>query len=363
MITLSPATQLPEDLLDAVGGFAWWYMDLIDDHGNGAVIIWSWGLPFLPGYASSSRRGRARAARERPSLNVCLYRDGALDFYLLQEFDPEDAVWNGADTWRFGDTSIRSWISEGVRRVEIDLDCAVPGADHRLVGHAWMEGPGRVAGCDERNDPTHDWSPLAGPSQGGLTASTGARNWSFEGRAYHDRNGGNVPMHDQSIDRWVWGRLPFEDLERIYYLVWPANGAPEFLGLEIDRHGHTHRLDDLEVELGAPKRSWPGLRWNKTLNLSHRGTPWVSLEHTSVVDDGPFYMRYQSKAQHEGEECLGFGELVVPDRIDLDRHRPLVKMRVHAVGSNQNSMWLPLFSGAREGRVGRLVSSWLRGNG
>ena len=29
-------------------GFAWWYLDVVDAEGTGLVLIWSFGLPFLP---------------------------------------------------------------------------------------------------------------------------------------------------------------------------------------------------------------------------------------------------------------------------------------------------------------------------
>jgi len=54
---------LDRRLLEAPGGFAWWYLDALDARGDGLVVIWSFGLPFLPGYRSASRRGLAPPAR------------------------------------------------------------------------------------------------------------------------------------------------------------------------------------------------------------------------------------------------------------------------------------------------------------
>jgi carotenoid 1,2-hydratase len=39
--------------------------------------------------------------------------------------------------------------------------------------------------------------------------------------------------------------------------------------------------------------------------------------------------------------------------VDLDLHRPFVRMRVHRTEA-PSSFWLPLFSGPREGRWRRL---------
>ena len=71
-----PRGPLDRTLLDAPGGFAWWYMDAVDVHANGCVLIWSFGLPFLPGRGSSARRGAPRTPRSDPSLNIALYKEG-----------------------------------------------------------------------------------------------------------------------------------------------------------------------------------------------------------------------------------------------------------------------------------------------
>jgi hypothetical protein len=57
---------------------------------------------------------------------------------------------------------------------------------------------------------------------------------------------------------------------------------------------------------------------------------------------------------------LGSAEVIDPSRIDLDRHRPLVRMRV-ATDLQRNSIWLPLFQGSRHGRVARLFQSLTQG--
>ena len=50
----------------------------------------------------------------------------------------------------------------------------------------------------------------------------------------------------------------------------------------------------------------------------------------------------------------GIGENVVPDRVDSDLLRPLVRMRVHRA-EGPNSRWLPLFSGDSDGRWARML--------
>ena len=71
--------------LQRPGGFAWWYLDLVDDNGYGLVLIWAWGLPFLPGLARDARRGQPSLPRERPAISFALYEGGRCTCYLLQE--------------------------------------------------------------------------------------------------------------------------------------------------------------------------------------------------------------------------------------------------------------------------------------
>ncbi len=101
----SPDTPIPFEVIDAPGGFAWWYVDAFDADENGMVVIWSFGLPFLPGYLHANRRGRPQTPRSRPSLNVVTYRNGKPDFYLLQEYPADRCGWTREgerEVWTFG---------------------------------------------------------------------------------------------------------------------------------------------------------------------------------------------------------------------------------------------------------------------
>ena len=91
------------------------------------MLIWSWGLPFLPGLLDATRHGKAQAAAAWPSLNVAFYRDGKQEYYLLQQFEPTEARWESSDdgaeeVWRFGSTVIRRRIAEGGVRLEAAID-------------------------------------------------------------------------------------------------------------------------------------------------------------------------------------------------------------------------------------------------
>ncbi|HEX2188285.1 MAG TPA: hypothetical protein VHG51_05270, partial [Longimicrobiaceae bacterium] len=129
----STRREMDPALLRAPGGFAWWYADLVTPRGDGVVLIWSFGLPFLPGYADASRRGAPQLPADRPSVNVVAYSGGVPTVYLLQEYAAGEASWPGPRTQQIGRCRfVRS--GEGRRcTLDAELDCPLPGTADRLT--------------------------------------------------------------------------------------------------------------------------------------------------------------------------------------------------------------------------------------
>ena len=69
------------------------------------------------------------------------------------------------------------------------------------------------------------------------------------------------------------------------------------------------------------------------------------VEQRAPVDRSPFYLRHPVTLEHAGERSAGWGELVVPDRLDRPWMRPFVNMRIQRMGSN--SPLLPYFTGPK----------------
>lgn len=371
MIHLAQAgSGLSPGLLSEPGGFLWWYLDLVDDDGNGLVVIWSYGLPFLPGYASAARRGTPQKPGDRPSLNVSVYRKGELDFYLLQEFDPKEVQWQAdenGDSWRFGRSTLHSTVEGGQRAVTLDLLLDVPtlGEKARIVvesqGPGCCNGNGHHPGQRTRSESIsfHDWTPILCACSGTAVVEVGDSRSRISGRLYHDRNGGSVPLHDLGIDSWIWGRVALEGRDFIYYVLDGEEGEEEALFLTIDHSGAIQRLTNCRLRRDRPKKNLGGLRWWPSMTIEVNGDDWLEIEHQDVVDSGPFYLRSVLRASdHRGGSFRGIAEVCEPDRVDMARHRPLVKMRVHH-REELNSMWLPLFVGPRRGRVSRLLRSFV----
>ena len=356
LITLgNPDRPLTQDLLHNPGGFTWWYVDALDEHLNGLVFIWSFGLPFLPGYLKAARDGRAELPGAHPSLNVAVYRKGQPCFYTLQTFSPEEAEW-GDNYWRFGRTEIVRRQADGRRRVSANIDMDVPSSQHNLRGLIQVDGPIPRLHPTLRPQPgsLHEWCPVTGPAVCHAELHWGADQvFQLQAPAYHDRNAGDRAFDQLGIDHWIWGRTVGEAGTRIHYLVWPKDTAVEAKSwvFDISPDGEISRQTDTNARVHGPSRAWFGVPFWRRISLGALG----EVKTGPMVEDGPFYLRSINRGLDPGgHPHSGWGEWIRPDRIDLDAHRPLVRMRVHrSVG--RNSFWLPLFVGPRSTRIRRLM--------
>lgn len=366
MIRLDDARQsLNAALLRAPGGFAWWYVELLGEGGDGLVLIWSFGLPFLPGYTSAARRGEGEAAGQRPSLNVALYRAGRLDAYVLHEFQEEEARWSGNE-WRFGQTHIRLSCEDGQGSLEVDLDCPLRGSNGSIRGRVRVGGPftSLASGASRTSlgSQEHAWTPVLCPAFG--TASLhlpDGQRVCVSGRAYHDRNGSPHTLDALGFRLWAWGHCAMQERERIFYVLWPReadDASPVVAGFELGCDGVITPVEGLTAKLDKPRKTLLGMQTWRSIELWEGGRRWMTLPLRKPVDHGPFYLRYLGRATMEGEPCCceASAEVIDPSRVDLGAHRFFVKMRV-ASDQRENSMWLPLFQGPKAGRVGRLLRS------
>ncbi len=368
MIDLSPAGCAPDRaVLTSPGGFTWFYVDLIDDQGRGATVIWSWGLPFLPGYAGAARSGRAERPLDRPSVNVVVYGDRREEFYLLSELPAEDCRW-GEDgrSWRLGDCTFTWTDTPGpdgattIRTLRADLDLALP-TGGRATGTLELTGPlrhdpGRPAPQPAAgHGSTHAWTPMVtGPARLDLHTPSGTLR--VAGRGYHDRNSADRPLHELGIRQWWWGRIALPGRDLVFYQLLPSQpgAAARDIVVELAADGTCRALEDAGLQVGRLRRSTWGLRWPTTATFPDPDGRPVQVQVSALLDNGPFYHRYLLHGRCGDDEGYGIGENVVPDRVDTDLLRPLVRMRVHRA-AGPNSMWLPLFSGDGDGRWRRLL--------
>ncbi len=360
MIVLDSArSPVDASVLDEPGGFAWWYAELMDSEGTGAVVIWSFGLPFLPDYKSANDRGDIQLPRNRPSLNVALYEKGRPTFYVLHEFEPSDVHWDGENTWRFGTSEFKVTETKVRRTLEAKLDVPISNSHQRLRGTMRIEGaiPSSLnEEVKEQPEVSHKWTPLALPAHGQIDVDAEDYGIRTEGHAYFDRNFSAHPLHELGIDRWFWGHTSGRQGDRIFYILWENDAAtPMCLGFEVDPDGQTRVRSDLTPKLGPEHRTIWGMRSWKRVELWDGPTRWVSCRLTERIENGPFYLRYLTQNIVDAQGVLsGSAEVIEPKRIDMWQHRPLVKMRVSRDGV-RNSTWIALFEGTGKTRIKRLI--------
>lgn len=333
--------------IEAEGGFSWWYVDLVDEHGSGLVVIVALGLPFLPGYASSARAGTAPPARSRPSICVSALREGKPSFYALHEIDPKSVQWS-ADRVRMGDSELSVAIEGGRVSCEARLSGVLPGCPWSLS--LSVRGPLRRPDPSEPERAEHEWSVLTAVAEGRATLEAASMRTEISGRAYLDRNAGDRSLEGFDLERWSWGRLAFPGRERIWYLARDTKGQESSLSLEIGADGAT------QLRRGCVRGSGSRLgRWGLP---SPRALVDGDLEISPgiLIDDSPFYSRFLCSYEGALGRARGFSESCMPSRIDRAWFRPLLRMAVCHEGS-ANSMWLPLFSGPSEGRLSRLIEA------
>ncbi|MEM1413731.1 MAG: hypothetical protein AAGH15_02460 [Myxococcota bacterium] len=362
MLRIDDAQQpIDTRVLDAPGGFAWWYVELLDETLSGLVLIAAWGLPFLPGYASAARKGAGQTPRSRPSLNLAIYEKGKLTGYLLHEVEPRKASFEGSGQWTLGESAMRTVVQDGIRHVEIDLDApllAHPGGG-RLRGTIRFAGPrveraaagdGDLGAADN-----HAWTPLVAPCRGTAQLDVAGRALTLSGDVYHDRNASDRALHDLGFERWVWGHAALPDRHRIFYVLWPqAGAAAEVGGYEVLADGTLHAADDLTADFEGRGNTFFGMPAWRYVAIRRPGEakPWFEAPLTARVDDGFFYLRYLFEAKASGRRAAGSLEVIDPGRVDLGRHRRFVRMRVSS-DTGAPSPWLPLFQGD-------LTSKWAR---
>ena len=360
MLHLDNPHAQPDPRTIAAGGFLWSYAEVMDANGNGIVAIWSWGLPFLPGIASSARLGHPVAPSTRPSFNLAVYERGKQVAYVLKERRPAE-VRQLANGWRFGDTVIETTGTDAQRTLRICVDEPVPHGHDRIRGEIVLTGVvPRVTPQPLVDGPAHAWTPLLGVAQGRVSLQTDSWQFACEGAGYHDRNQSPVPLHELGLDTWFWCRAQVGDTLRIAYVLWPrGDKPPRTVGLELSAAGDVRVLDEVIPVIDRAGVTWFGMPDLRRVCLMHAGEPWLDLTLGQYLDHGPFYIRAVPEVSAGGLSVHGASaEVIVPDRIDLDVHRWMVQMRV-APAHGAGDPMLAWFQGPHAHRLERLVRARL----
>ena len=330
-------------------GFSWGYLDILDENHNGVVVIWSFGLPFMPGTIAAGRRGEPVKPLAEPSVSVAVHREGKPDLWLLQRLNPHEG---DADPFPVGGLQLDGcrFVDHG-DRIEVELDCPIPGGP-RLQGSLVLRGP-RVE-VPQGGDSVHRWAPrMLGRGEAHLTCG----DWRFdvEGAGYHDGNASPVGLEQLGIECWTWGRTPHPEGTWVHYLIEPLDPGrdPQNLILDIGLDGRTSVVLIEDCHHLASRRGQWGMRAPQELVVGP-----LRIRHVRKVEDGPYYCRWVTEVVGpDGVQRPGTGEFVDVTRMDAGLGRWLAPFAVH--DPQPFSWFVPLFSGARRGGVGRLLRHWL----
>lgn len=252
-------------------GFAWWDAQIVDEHGNGVILWWGYGLP-----EARLIGGFSAPAITAPSLAVLVIAGGAPSFWLHQRYDEQDADWEvPAGRWRFGGTQIEASRDAHAQVLIARIDCALPGTRLRLTGHLEMGGVPRRASSDTlRGD--DEWAPLMGPGEGRAILSVGGEaRFHLKGRAHHHRHGRSLGLEDEG--RLVWGHAAFPDHTRAFQVRLSSEGHSEATGAIVSVDGRTEIARNLDVEVDGDISAW------SRLTLRRGDEPWLQVQRERVV--------------------------------------------------------------------------------
>lgn len=322
------------------GSYEWWYFDGQDiENEVSFTIIFYEGNPFSSRYLKSISSGSVEIMNAAcyPALSISVYKSGKPVYYGFQEVSPGQAG--------FGRKRVEGHVGNstfaGVRRhgelvYHLSIDQSLPGGDRiqgslRFTSREMEEGI-LEEGVPGGNEPDHQWCLVQPDAKvSGVLNIDGLNreNFSLSGTGYHDHNVGREPM-ENSFTEWYWGRFHFPGQTLVYYLMFDE-GAEDRRAWLLDAKGGTKRLNQ-HIILNDPSWNWAGLRSSRKIRLEGEGVDCL-IQHEHVLDNGPFYQRFHSRAILNRENTLlqaeGISEYLMPSRISSRIFRPLVDMRIN----------------------------------
>ncbi|NGP88075.1 hypothetical protein [Fodinibius halophilus] len=322
------------------GGYEWWYFDgLSHDEKYGFVIIFYEGNPFSTRYNRALGDSKEPLPSAYPAISISIYEEGKPIYYSFTEFDEADCSFSEEHPHiQMGAHYMESHQEEDTLVYEITLAETLASGD-QLDGTVKFESQYSESDLfSERSDDEqgHMWNlvqPRAHCKANLNISEPGEeeRQIVFEGRGYHDHNNGNEPMCNEFID-WYWGRIHFDYATLVYYVMNHHEGERHCAWLLSDDNSTVIETFD-EVSLADKGWTLFGLKAARKVGLrSERGE--VQVQHSRVLDNGPFYQRYQSDAflrladEEIVEKKQGICEYIYPNRIYSRIFWPFVDMRI-----------------------------------
>ena len=355
--------------------FSWWYIDVLNDQGDGCVCIFSQGLPFLP--SSSTPKS------ERYAVNVVIYKEGKEAFYLLQEFPKSEVHFERTEShplsiirkekWSIGGHTFHRHIKDGIVHSVVELCSSASevstqlGSAHSVKGKIQVSGP-LLSSLETvgRTDSPHQWIPMTTQCTADVSLAIEHQSMSFTGPAYHDSNVSMQALEDLSIDHWWWARASFKDETWVVYLVDGTRSTismtqlskPVWMVASISSRGEWKQHFVRSVNVHTKKQSLYGLSipvsWEVILESGLR----LEIDKIAGLDDSPFYQRVQIQMTCGESTGLGFMEHVVPTKLNIPWQQPFIRMKTH-FQNTPGSFFSPLFTGPSNTRWSRQLAQCL----
>jgi len=321
------------------GSYEWWYFDGLTKNAEyGIVVIFYEGNPFSRRYSEaldSSRKESLKTADNYPALSISVYRQGKPIYYGFREYRQEEALF--ASDKVFGRVDKSEFIgseSNGGLYYRVLLNQTLPGGDGiegTLEFTSRTKNLSIVGDKSETSEDNHIWNlvqPCASVKGEISISGYDSHNFLFTGPGYHDHNYGREPM-GQDFKHWYWGRFHFTNSLFVYYLMQKKHGTQHEAWLI--PHSGTVISVDSEIRLSEKGFNIFGLQSARKIEMAGGGIRCF-IQHEKVLDNGPFYQRFHSKALLETEtdieQASGFSEYIYPERIKKKIFWPLVDMRI-----------------------------------
>jgi len=319
------------------GGYEWWYFDGRSQDGKYSfVIIWYEGNPFSTRYNGALLDGKSAMPAEYPAISISVYEDGNPIYYSFTEFEPSDCNFSEEmPLVEMGPHRMEEIGDDQKLIYKLDLDETLPSRD-QLEGTITFESSrpeSSIFRSDEQTNAGHTWN-LVQPRakvKAELDIHGISDSIQFQGRGYHDHNTGREPMHSEFTD-WYWGRFHFDAATLVYYVMNRQDEKQHQAWLiSNDNSELLHTLD--KVDLADDGLTLLGLQPYRKIGLRSDEVE-IQVQHSQVVDNGPFYQRYHSDAflrvpdSNVVERQQGISEYIYPDRINARMFWPFVDMRI-----------------------------------
>lgn len=321
------------------GGYEWWYFDALSDDGRYSfVIIFYEGNPFSTRYNARLLEGDRPLPSEYPAVSISIYEDASPIYYSFTEFEPADCHFSEEHPKvKMGSHTLQGAVDEGGLHYSLCLNESLPSGD-AIEAELTFNSPAtnELFEHGHSQESGHLWN-LVQPRarvKGTFTLESEAeepRQISFEGTGYHDHNTGREPMREEFTD-WYWGRFHFETGTLVYYVM-NRQQTEQHRAWLVDNDNGKIAKTFTDIDLVDKGLTLFGLKPAHKIGLRSGGAE-VQIQQRHLLDNGPFYQRYQSDAYLRMpdagvvESQAGITEYIRPDRIYARLFWPFVDMRI-----------------------------------